>query len=282
MDIGIVVLPTDRSAPIAELAREIEVRGLASLYVGGDHTHVPARRTTPFPGGGDLPDEYTRTLEPIVALTAAAMATERIRLGTCIYLSAQRDTINLAKQVASLDHLSGGRIDLGVGYGWNVEEAEDHGVVWKDRRSLVREQMLACRALWTTDEATFHGEYISFERAIMRPKPAAARGPRVIVGASPGDKTFGAIIEWGDGWFPVPFWGHTPADAVRLKAAAEAAGRDPAELAVIVDGVYPDPEVLDSWQAVGAEGALIPVASESLAAVLPMLDAAAAMTERYA
>jgi probable F420-dependent oxidoreductase len=281
MDIGIVVLPTDLSAPIDQLAREVEARGLASLYVGGDHTHIPAARVTPFPGGSDLPDEYTRTYDPIVALSAAAVVTERIRIGTCIYLSAQRDTINMAKQAASLDRLSGGRFDFGVGYGWNVEEAADHGVEWSSRRALVREQVLACRALWGEDEASFEGEQISFDRAIMRPKPAAARGPRVILGASPGPKTFGSIVEWGDGWFPVPFWGHTPGDIARLHAAAEQASRDPSELAVIVDGILPDPAMLDPWQAAGAEGALIPLPSESLEAVLPALDAAAAIVDRY-
>lgn len=281
MDIGIVVLPTDQSAPIGDLAREIESRGLASLYVGGDHTHIPAVRTTPFPGGDELPDEYTRTFDPIVALTVAALATERIRLGTCIYLSAQRDTITMAKQAASLDRYADGRFDLGVGYGWNVEEAEDHGVDWKTRRAFVREQALACRALWTEDEASFHGNHVSFDRAIMRPKPAAPRGPRLILGASPGPKAFEAIVEWGDGWFPVPFWGHAPADGVRLREVAEQAGRDPKEVAIIVDGVLPDPAMLDGWAEINADSALIPIPSESLDAVLPALDAAATMIDRY-
>jgi probable F420-dependent oxidoreductase len=281
MDIGIVVLPTDLSAPVAQLAHEVESRGLASLYVGGDHTHIPAARATPFPGGSDLPDEYTRTYDPIVALTVAAHVTDRIRIGTCIYLSAQRDTINLAKQAASLDRLSGGRLDLGVGYGWNVEEATDHGISWGSRRALVREQVLACRALWSEDEASFAGDHVGFERAIMRPKPATPHGPRVILGASPGPKTFASIVEWADGWFPVPFWGHGPDDIRRLREAAEQGSRDPAELAVIVDGVMPEPAMLDPWQEAGAEGALIPVPSESLDAVLPALDAAAAIAARY-
>ncbi|CAN5473672.1 LLM class F420-dependent oxidoreductase [soil metagenome] len=281
MEIGIVVLPTDRSAPIVPLARAIEERGLASLYVGGDHTHIPASRATPFPGGSELPEEYTRTLDPIVALTAAAVATERIRLGTCIYLAAQRDTIDTAKQIASLDHLSGGRIDFGVGYGWNVEEAEDHGVVWKTRRAKLREQVLAMRELWTSDEASFRGEHVSFEGAWMWPKPESDPGPRVIVGASPGPRTFENIVEWGDGWFPVPFWGHVPADADRLRRAAEDGGRDPSELAVIVDGILADPAMLDPWAEANAEAALIPIPSEDLDTVLPLLDGAAAMVERY-
>src|SRR5690606_12701931 len=233
LDIGIVTLPTDRSAHIVELARAIESRGLASLYVGGDHTHIPIARTTPFPGGGELPDEYTRTLDPIVALTAAVVSTERIRLGTAIYLTAQRDAIYTAKKVASRDCIAEGRVDFGVGYGWNVEEAEHHGVAWKTRRALVREQVLAMKQLWTADEAAYRGEHVAFSPSWMRPKPVSRPHPRVLVGASPGPRSFAAIVEWGDGWFPVPFWGHSPADAQRLRAIAADAGRDPSSLAIV-------------------------------------------------
>jgi len=281
MELGIVVLPTDKSAPIDQLAVEIESRGLGSLYVGGDHTHIPGIRTTPFPGGGDIPEEYCRTLDPLVALTLAAAATTRIRLGTCIFLAAQRDTISTAKQVASVDFASGGRIDFGVGYGWNVEEAADHGVTWGQRRAIVREQMLAMKALWTEEEASFKGEFVSFERAWMWPKPKSSPHPRILVGASPGPRSFASIVEWGDGWFPVPFWGHTPSDAETLRRVAEDAGRDPASLAIIVDGVLADPAMLDPWRALDIEGALIPVPSEGLDTVCPLLDAAAALIDRY-
>jgi probable F420-dependent oxidoreductase len=281
MDIGIVTLPTDRSAPVTDLAREIEARGLASLYVGGDHTHVPAQRTTPFPGGGEMPDEYTRTVDPIVALTAAAVVTSSIRLGTAVYLTAQRDPIDTAKKIASLDHLADGRIDFGVGYGWNVEEAAHHGVVWRDRRALVRDHVLAMKALWTEDVASYHGTHVEFEKSWMRPKPASTPHPRVLLGASPGPRTFAAIVEWGDGWFPVPFWGHGPDDSLRLRAQAAAAGRDPASIAIVVDGVLPDPAMLDPWRAVDADAALVAIPSEPLDALLPHLDAAAALVDRY-
>ena len=128
MQIGVVVLPTDHTMRMDRLAVEVEQRGLSHLYVGGDHTHIPAARTTPMPGADELPDDYRRTLDPLVALAAAATATASLRLGTCIHLVAQRDPITTAKQVASLDALAPGRIDFGVGYGWNVEEAADHGV----------------------------------------------------------------------------------------------------------------------------------------------------------
>jgi probable F420-dependent oxidoreductase len=281
LDIGIVTLPTDRSAAVVELAKAIEERGLASLYVGGDHTHIPVNRATPFPGGGDLPDEYTRTVDPIVALTAAAVCTERIRLGTAIYLTAQRDPIDTAKKVASLDFLAGGRVDFGVGYGWNIEEAADHGVTWTSRRALVREQVLAMKALWTQDEASFTGEHVRFGPSLMRPKPTSTPYPRVLVGASPGPRSFAAIAEWGDGWFPVPFWGHSPADAAQLRAVALEHGRDPSDIAIVVDGVLPDPSMLDPWHECGAESALVAVPSEPLDAVLSTLDAAAALVDRY-
>lgn len=281
MDIGIVVIPTDRSANIVELATATEQRGLASLHVGGDHTHIPARRTTPFPGGGALPDEYVRALDPIVALSAAAAVTSRIRLATCIYLTAQRDPIDTAKKIASLDHVSGGRVEFGVGYGWNVEEADDHGVAWGARRDVVREQVLAMKALWVEDEATFRGEHVSFERAWMWPKPAARPHPPVVVGASPGPRTFGAIAEWADGWYPVPFWGHTPDDVERLRGIAADRGRDPRALRIVVDGLLAEPAQLEPWARVGADAALIAVPSVALADALPILDAAASLVDTF-
>ena len=240
------------------------------------------RRTTSFPGGGDLPDEYRRTLDPIVALSAAAAVTTTLRLGTAVYLTAQRDPIDTAKKIASLDHLSGGRMEFGVGYGWNVEEAEDHGVDWRRRRALVREQVLAMKALWTAEEASFRGEHVRFDASWMWPKPVSRPHPPVLVGASPGPRTFAAIAEWGDGWLPVPFWGHTPDDAERLRTIVDAAGRDPAGLAVVVDGVLPDPALLDPWREIDAHGALIPLPSLPLDDLLPNLDAVAALVDRYA
>ena len=281
MNIGIVTLPTDLSAPITELAVAIEARGLASLFIGGDHTHIPVARTTPFPGGGPLPDEYTRTLDPIVALTASAVATRTIRLGTAVYLTAQRDPIDTAKKIASLDYLSGGRIDFGIGYGWNLEEAGDHGVVWSTRRALVRDHVLAMKELWVTEEAIYRGKHVSFDRAWMRPKPASKPHPRVLIGASPGPRTFASVVEWADGWLPVPFWGHSPIHVERLRECAQDAGRDPSELMIVVDGVCPDRSVLDSWQEVGAESVLIGLPSAALDVVLPLIDTAAALVEAY-
>lgn len=281
MDIGLVTLPTDGSARFDDLAVAAEERGLTHLYAGGDHTHIPASRVTPFPGGGDLPDDYKHTYDPLVAVAAAAARTSRIRLGPCIHLTAQRDPISTAKQLASLDALAPGRIDYGVGYGWNVEEAADHGVEWRARRARVHEYVAAMKALWCDDEASFTGSYVSFDRAWMWPKPATP--PRVILGASPGPRTFAAIADWGDGWFPVPFWGHTPDHAAELRHTAASRGRDPAELAVIVDGVLTDPAMIDPWAEADTpvEAVLVAVPSLPLDDLLPQLDAAATLVERY-
>lgn len=281
MDVGIVVIPSDQSAPITELARAAEDRGLHTLHVGGDHTHIPIARTTPFPVAGELPDEYTRSIDPIVALSAAAAVTSRIRLGTCIYLTAQRDTIDTAKKIASLDHLSGGRVEFGVGYGWNVEEAEHHGVVWKQRRSYVREQVLAMKALWTQEEASFAGEHVSFAPSWMWPKPVARPHPPVFIGASPGPKMIEAMTEWGDGWMPVPFWSHTPDDVVRLRQALADGGRDPASLQIIVNGVLADPAQVEPWHAIGVDAVLVVMPTVPLDESLVVLDAAATLLDHF-
>ena len=281
MDIGIVVLPTDTSARIDELAIEAEDRGLTHLYVGGDHTHIPVNRVSPFPGGSDLPEEYKRTYDPLVAITAAAARTSRIRLGTCIHLTAQRDPFTTAKQIASIAAIAPGRIDYGVGYGWNAEEAANHGVEWRTRRSRVREHIGAMRALWTEDEASFSGEYVSFEPVWTWPKPTPQ--PRVILGAGPTQRTFDAIAAWADGWFPVPFGGDTPAHAAELHRVAAERGRDPKDVAVIVDGVLTDPAMIDPWAEADTpiEAVLVVVPSLPLGDVLGQLDAAAALIDRY-
>jgi probable F420-dependent oxidoreductase len=281
MDIGLAILPTDRSALPAELARAAEERGLESLFFG-EHTHIPSRRQSPYPLGDELPDEYRRTLDPFVALAAVATATTRLRFGTCICLIAQRDPIIAAKDVATLDVLSGGRVELGVGDGWNVEEAADHGVDWSTRRRRVREHVLAMKSLWRDDVASFHGQMVDFDEVWMWPKPVQRPHPPVIVGASPGPRTFEAIVEWADGWFPVPFFGHQPDDVKVLAAKAEEAGRDPATVTVHVNGVLPDVASAEPWAAVGAQRVLVPLPSEPLDTLLPILDAAAALVPYFA
>lgn len=277
--IGLVNLPTDRSAPLHQLAVAAEERGFGALLVG-DHTHIPARRTSRFIAGDVLPDEYYRLLDPFVALGSAAVVTSKIELGTCICLVAQRDPIVTGKQVASVDHLSGGRFVFGVGYGWNVEEAADHRIEWSSRRERVREYVAAMRELWTEEQASYQGRFVDFEAAMSWPKPV--RRPPVLIGASPTDKVFAEVVAWADGWLPVPFLGHTPQDVARLRQAAEDTGRDPASLTIVVDGLPADPAWMDPWVEVGVDAILVPAESEPLDALLPMLDAAVPVIERYA
>jgi probable F420-dependent oxidoreductase len=280
MKIGLVYLPTDRSAPAHQVAAAAEERGFGALLVG-DHTHIPARRTTPFIAGDVLPDEYYRLVDPFVALASAATVTTSIELGTCICLVAQRDAIVTAKQVASVDHLSGGRFIFGVGYGWNVEEAADHRIQWADRRARVREYIAAMRALWTEERASFQGRFIDFDEAIAWPKPERRPTPPVLLGASPTDRVFGEVVDWADGWLPVPFLGHQPEDVARLRQLAEVRGRDPGSLSIVVDGLPADPALMDPWVETGVDAILVPVESEPFDAILPGLDAAVAVIERY-
>lgn len=172
MKYGVTIFLTDQSIDPATFAREVEARGFTGLWLP-EHTHIPASRRSPWPGGSELPEWYRRTLDPFVALTAAAMVTERLTLGTGILLAAQRDPLVTAKAVASLDRISGGRVELGIGYGWNEEEMADHGVDPKRRRTRTHEHVKAMVELWGDDEASYDGKYVSFEPAWSWPKPGA-------------------------------------------------------------------------------------------------------------
>ena len=202
MHIGALIFPTDLSIRPDRLAAELESRGFESLWVT-EHTHIPTSRRTPWPGGPVLPEEYRRTLDPYVALTAAAAVTERLRLGTGITLVAQHDPIALAKTVASLDLLSGGRVLLGIGVGWNEDEMEHHGVDPARRRAVAREHVLAMRELWTQEEASFDGEYVRFSPSWSWPKPVCDPHPPIIMGGAGGPITFRHVVEYCDGWMPI-------------------------------------------------------------------------------
>src|SRR3984957_14743307 len=181
MRIGVFYFPVDYGIDIAELARALEERGFGSLYVP-EHTHIPTSRKTPFGGGGELPLRYSHTHDPFVALSFAAAATKKLILGTGICLIPERDPIVTAKCVASLDQLSGGRFVFGIGGGWNVEEMENHGAAYKTRFKLMRERILAMKALWTEDEAAYHGEMVNFDPVWSYPKPAQKPHPPILLG----------------------------------------------------------------------------------------------------
>jgi probable F420-dependent oxidoreductase len=269
--IGLTIFATDRAISPVELAREAEARGFASLYVP-EHTHIPTSRRTPPPTGEvELAEEYRRTLDPLVALAAAGAVTSRIRLGTGVALVAQRDPIVLAKEIATLDLLSQGRVVLGVGYGWNVDEMESHGVAYATRRRLVREKMLAMQALWADEIASFEGELVRLAPSWQWPKPVQKPRPTVLVGGAPGPRLFADIAEWADGWMPIGGKGLREA-LPALRAALEQRGRDPRALQVVPIGVLPSPEKLDHYAAIGVTEVALRLPSAPRDAVLRQLD----------
>jgi probable F420-dependent oxidoreductase len=279
--IGALIFATDLSIRPDRLARELEARGFESLWVT-EHTHIPASRRTPWPGGPNLPEEYRRTLDPYVALTAAAMVTERLRLGTGITLVAQHDPIVLAKTVASLDLLSGGRVALGVGVGWNEEEMEDHGVDPKRRRSIAREHVLAMRELWTQDEASFDGEHVRFDSAWSWPKPVTNPHPPIIMGGAGGPVTFRHVVEYCDGWMPIHGRRNIADKLDGLRQAADAGGRDPATIELGVFGCPADPKVLDDYAALGFVRCTFGVPPTGETDALRTLDSYAGVVDEYA
>jgi len=275
MKIGVTIHATDRTIAVHELAVAAEERGFHSLYVP-EHTHIPVSRETPPPTGGDeLEEKYLRTPDPIVSLAAAAAVTSRILLGTAVTLPAQHDPIAWAKAVATLDQISGGRVVLGVGFGWNVEEMRSHGVAYGERRAIVREHMLLSQALWRDDVASFEGEHVTLAPSWSWPKPVQRPRVRTLLGGGAGPKLFADVAEWGDGW--IPFGGGGLKEQVpKLRAAVATAGRDPDALHIVPMGVLPTEEKLAYFATLGVtETALqLPVGDSDL--VLSTLDRFAA------
>ncbi|MEZ5169908.1 MAG: LLM class F420-dependent oxidoreductase [Acidimicrobiia bacterium] len=271
MDLGVTMFTTDRSMHPASLARAVEERGFASLYVP-EHTHIPTARTTPPPTGeAELPEEYSRTLDPFVALSAAGAVTDRLRVGTGICLPAERDPIVTAKEVATLDHLTGGRFVFGIGFGWNVEEMADHGVDFMERRAVTRERVLAMKELWTEDRATYTGEYVSFEETWSWPKPVQRPHPPVLIGGAGGPKLFDAIADYGDGWMPIGGSGLTES-IPRLREVVAGAGRDPDALHIVPVGTIPDAGKLEHYRDIGVTEVVVRLPSAPADQVLPVLD----------
>jgi probable F420-dependent oxidoreductase len=275
---GVTMFATDRAIDIVELAHALEDRGFWSLYVP-EHTHIPTSRQTPPPtGDADLPDDYRRTLDPFVALTAAAVTTQHLRVGTGICLVAQRDPIVTAKAVATLDHLSGGRFVFGIGFGWNREEMADHRVDYRRRRAIVRENVQAMQALWRDDEAAFAGEHVQLSSSWAWPKPVQRPWPPILIGGAAGPSLVAHVAEYADGWIPIGGAG-VKAVLPDLHRAAEATGRDPRALRVVPFGTIPDPGKLDYYASLGIEEVVLRVPSAPRETVLPVLDRYAAFVE---
>ncbi|HEX3411450.1 MAG TPA: LLM class F420-dependent oxidoreductase [Stellaceae bacterium] len=277
MRVGVFYFPTDYGINIAELARALEDRGFGSLYVP-EHTHIPTSRRSPFPGGGELPKKYSHTHDPFVGLSFAAAATKKLLVGTGICLIPERDPIVTAKCVSSLDQLSGGRFIFGIGGGWNVEEMENHGARYETRFKLMRERILAMKALWTQEEASFHGELVNFDPVWSWPKPAQRPHPPILLGGE-SDYTLRRIVEYCDGWIPRPVGDFTAKGAVaRLRRIAETKGRDPKSLMISVFRAPPDKAVLAEYNRAGIDEALLEIPDLSRDEILQLLDRYAPLT----
>jgi probable F420-dependent oxidoreductase len=275
MKIGIAMFPTDYSILPGGLALAVEERGFDSLWFP-EHTHIPTSRKSPWPGGPDLPDVYKQTLDPFMALTAAAAATKRIKLATGICLVVERDPIHLAKNVATLDYLSGGRFVFGIGGGWNAEEMANHGTVFKTRFALMRERIEAMKAIWANEAAEYHGEHVNFESLWAWPKPVQRPHPPIVVG---GEFPHGAkrAIAYGDGWMPIGGRGLDALDILpRFRQMAAEAGRNPDDVPMSVFAARQDAEVLRRYRDAGVDRAVFMLSTKGRDETLKDLDDAAA------
>ncbi len=267
MDYGLVLFTSDRGITPAAAARLAEDHGFRTFYVP-EHTHIPVRREAAHPTTGDesLPDDrYMRTLDPWVSLATAAAVTSRVRLSTAVALPVEHDPISLAKTIASLDHLSGGRVSVGVGFGWNTDELSDHNVPSGRRRTMLREYIEAMRALWTQEEACYAGEFVNFGPSWAWPKPAQPHVP-VLVGAAGTEKNFRWIARSADGWITTPRDFDIDAPVRLLKDIWADAGREGAPQIVALD-FRPVPEKLEHWRRIGVTEVLFGLPDKSVAEV---------------
>ena len=270
MHLGLTNFFTADSADVRDVARAAEESGFESLWVP-EHTHIPVSRRSPYPGGGELPREYASTLDPFVALTAAAAVTTTLRLGTGVCLVVERDPITLAKEVASLDLLSGGRFLFGIGGGWNLEEMANHGTEPRTRWRLLRERVLAMKRIWTEDEAEYHGRFVDFDPIWSWPKPAQRPHPPIIIGGD-GDHTLERVVEYGDEWMPIAGRRETPLPEriAELNALAAAAGRGP--IPVTVFWARPDQGALERYAEAGVHRCIFALPSQGREATLERIQ----------
>lgn len=271
MKFGLLIFPTDYAIQPVELGVAAEERGFESIWLP-EHTHIPASRLTPWPGGSDLPKEYWHTHDPFVALAAIAGATSRIRIATGICLVIERDPITLAKEVASLDMISGGRFIFGIGAGWNAEEMENHGASFKERWKIVREKIEAMKEIWTKDEPEYHGRYVNFDKIWSWPKPVQKPHPPIILGS----ETKWArqrVVDYGDGWMPI--FGMSPdlGESVKdLRDRAEKAGRDPKSISLTMYGASADKDIINYLKDLGFDRVVLPLPPEPAEKNLPRMD----------
>lgn len=272
MRFGITLFTSDRGISPARAARAAEEHGFSSFYVP-EHTHIPASRDTAHPATGDetLPDDrYMRTLDPWVALGTAAAVTERIRLGTCVALPLEHDPITLAKTIASLDFLSGGRVVVGAGFGWNVEEMKDHGVDPARRRTMLREYVEAMRALWTEERASYSGQFVSFGECWAWPKPTRSKVP-VLLGAGGTESSFRWLVRSADGWISTPREGDISSSVETLNRMWDEAGRE-GRPEIVVLGPRPDEELIALYEKLGVTEVMFGLPDRSVEEVLAYIE----------
>lgn len=279
MHYGLAIFPTEYSIAPTALATAAEERGFESLWVA-EHSHIPASRKTPWPGGADLPQMYYDVADPFVALSMAAAVTSRLKVATGVCLVAQRDPIQTAKQVASLDRLSNGRFLFGIGGGWNVEEMGNHGTDAQQRWKILRERVEAMKAIWTEERAAYHGQHVSFDPIIANPKPAQKPHPPIHVG---GAMPYGLrrAVRYGNGWIPILGRGEGDVDAhmPAVRTALKEAGRDPATFEVSAYGCPPDADRMKRYRDAGLARAIFMLPPAARDRVLPILDTCAAVAK---
>ena len=274
MDFGAMMFATDYAIRPDDLAKLLEDRGFESFWVP-EHSHIPAERTSPWPGGGELPKEYWHSYDPFVALTAAAAVTTNLKLGTGICLVIERDPIMMAKEVASLDYLSNGRFIFGIGGGWNAEEMANHGTRFRSRWRLLRERILAMKEIWTQEEPEYHGEFVNFDKMWAYPKPVQRPHPPILMGGD-GATTFDRVVEFCDGWMPIsgrPAQGPSLAEKIAmLSRQAEDAGRDPASINITTFGGRPDADAVARLEEAGVNRVIFGLPSAEKDTVMPLID----------
>ncbi len=280
MDIGITMFATDYAMRPDDLAVACEERGFESIWFP-EHTHIPASRLSPWPGGAELPKEYWHTHDLFVSLMAAAGATKKIKIGSGICLVIERDPIVLAKEVATVDQLSNGRLLFGIGGGWNAEEMENHGTPFKRRWKVLRERIEAMKEIWANDEAEYHGEFVNFDKIWSYPKPAQKPHPPILLGTFNGGLK--RVVNYCDGWVPVGFDTSTLPESIKeLRALAEQAGRSSDEVPVSIFGSSDKQEALASHQELGVERAVLFLPSADRDTLMPMLDKYASLIPKFA
>ncbi len=281
LDFGASMFFTDYSMAPAELGQALEERGFESVWAP-EHSHIPVSRKTPFPGGGDLPKRYYDAMDPFVTLTAAAMATKTLKVGTGVGLVAQRDPIQTAKLVASIDQVTGGRFLFGIGNGWNQDEMENHGTALETRHKRARENVEAMKQIWTQSKAEYHGEFVNFDPMMAWPKPVQKPHPPVIVG---GAFPYSArrAIRYGDGWIPQASRGAYSeiADLIpRFKQMATEAGRDPSTIHITVWFPKQDRDLMKRYEDLGVSRIVFNLDSDKADKVLPVIDTWATLMQQ--